>query len=298
MITLQETLRAVFYAPFYASLARGAFAAEGVEVRFVSAPAPGRALDALLDGTVDVGWGGPMRVNLGAETIPGADMVCFGEVVTRDPFFLVTTEDRGIFGPQHLAGLRLGIVSEVPTPWLCLQHDMRLAGIDPATAILTKGRTMAENAAALQAYELDVVQLFQPYVEDLIEAGCRIWYAQADRGPCSYTTFYARRAVLAEKREDLAAMVRALQSTLTWVAGATGTEIAEVIASYFPGVAPDRLAAALSRYKALAIWGRDAVLPRAGYNRLRDSLVSGGLVKTGLSFEDAVDNTLAESARP
>jgi hypothetical protein len=35
------------------------------------------------------------------------------------------------------------------------------------------------------------------------------------------------------------------------------------------------------------------VLPRAGYDRLRDSLVSGGFVSPGATFETAVDNTLA-----
>ena len=39
-IVLQETLRAVFYAPFYAALALGAFAEEGLEVRLVTAPTP------------------------------------------------------------------------------------------------------------------------------------------------------------------------------------------------------------------------------------------------------------------
>jgi hypothetical protein len=41
-IVLQETLRAVFYAPFYAALALDAYAQEGVEVRFVSSPTPRR----------------------------------------------------------------------------------------------------------------------------------------------------------------------------------------------------------------------------------------------------------------
>ena len=297
MITLQESLRAVFYAPFYAALERQAFTAEGTEIRFVSSPEPGRALEGLMNGTVDVGWGGPMRTNLGAETIPGSDVVCFAEVVTRDPFFLVTMEDRGIFGPQHLAGLRIGTVSEVPTPWLCLQHDMRLAGIDPASTIRTPGNTMAQNVEALRAGTLDVVQLFQPYVEELLEAGARIWYAQADRGPCSYTTFYARRTVLKARHDDLAAMVRALQKTLTWVAAADPADLAALIAPYFPAIPQPRLAKALARYKSLGIWGRDARLPRNGYDRLRDSLVSGGLVKQGIPYEDAVDNSLAEAAR-
>ena len=63
-IVLQETLRAVFYAPFYAALALDAYRQEGVEVRFVSSPTPSQAAKGLSDGTVDVGWGGPMRVML------------------------------------------------------------------------------------------------------------------------------------------------------------------------------------------------------------------------------------------
>ncbi len=42
-ITLQESLRGMFYAPFYVALAREAYAAEGVTVHFASAPTPGRA---------------------------------------------------------------------------------------------------------------------------------------------------------------------------------------------------------------------------------------------------------------
>jgi NitT/TauT family transport system substrate-binding protein len=41
-IILQEALRGLFYAPFYVALARDAFAAEGVEIRFTSSPHPTR----------------------------------------------------------------------------------------------------------------------------------------------------------------------------------------------------------------------------------------------------------------
>ena len=53
-ITLQESLRGLFYAPFYVALARDAYAAEGVEVRFASSPRPGDAARNVMDGTVDV----------------------------------------------------------------------------------------------------------------------------------------------------------------------------------------------------------------------------------------------------
>jgi NitT/TauT family transport system substrate-binding protein len=56
----------------------------------------------------------------------------------------------------------------------------------------------------------------------------------------------------------------------------------------------ERLANALERYKALGIWGRDPILPKSGYERLRASLVSGGLIQRGAPYEVAVDNALAE----
>ena len=40
-VVIQESLRGLFYAPYYAALALGAYEKEGVEVRFVSAPDPG-----------------------------------------------------------------------------------------------------------------------------------------------------------------------------------------------------------------------------------------------------------------
>src|ERR1700676_1957692 len=202
-IILQESLRALFYAPFYVALARDAFAAEGVEIRFTSSPRPQDAALRLMDGTVDVCWGGPMRVMETYQKVPGCDIACFAEVVTRDPFLLMGRVPKPGFSLADLKSATLATVSEVPTPWLCLQHDLRLAGVDPASLNRVAGGTMGENMAALRAGAGDAVQLFQPLAEELIEDGSgHLWYAAASRGPCSYTTFYARRGVLAAKRGE------------------------------------------------------------------------------------------------
>ena len=294
-IVLQETLRGVFYAPFYAALALGAYREEGIEVRLVSAPRPSESARGLADGTVDVTWGGPMRVMHTYEQDPGCDLVCFCEVVTRDPFFLIGRTANPDFRLGDLMGKRVATVSEVPTPWLCLQEDMRRAGLDPARLDRVTGQSMASNSAALRRGEVDVVQLFQPFAEELLESGAGyIWHAAAQRGPTSYTTLYARRSLLAERRDECERMVRAVHRTLKWVHAGDGARLAAAIASYFPDVPQQRLAKALDRYKALSLWGRDTRLPRSGYERLRAGLVSGGLVSQGTPYETAVDNTLAE----
>ena len=293
-LTIQESLRGLFYAPYYAALALGAYEQEGVEVRFVSAPSPAQAPDALFDGTVDVAWGGPMRVNQLYEQRADCDLVCFAEAVTRDPFMLVGREPCGAFHPAVLTSVRIGTVSEVPTPWLCLQEDLRRAGVNPDVLNRVAGQTMAENMAALRRGDLDVVQLFQPFAEELIAAGeGHLWYAAAERGPCSYTSFYARRHTLAAKREEMLRLVRALYRTQKWLHRELPDVLADVVRPYFPGVPQPLLVAAIARYRDLGIWGADPILPRAGYQRLLAGLVSGGFVE-GTPFETAVDNSLAE----
>jgi NitT/TauT family transport system substrate-binding protein len=295
-ITLQESLRGLFYAPFYVALAHDAYAAEGVTVRFVPAPAIGSAATALLAGEIDVAWGGPMRVMQSYHQDPACDLVSFAEVVTRDPFLLVGREARPAFSVRELAGVRLASVSEVPTPWMCLQEDLRRAGVAPGSVERVTDGTMAENCAALLAGSVDVVQLFEPFVSSLVaDHGCHVWYAQASRGPTSCTTFYTRGSLLTERRDELRRMVRAIYRTQQWIATASATAIAEAVGLYFPDVPPAILAAACARYQTAGIWGTNPVLPRAGYDRLLSSLVSGGLVNPGTPFAVAVDNSIAEA---
>lgn len=294
-VVLQESLRGLLYAPYYAALALGAYRIEGLVVEFVSAPTPGQAPVGLFAGTVDVAWGGPMRVMQMYETRADCDLVCFGEVVTRDPFLLVGREPHPDFALAELYGKRVATVSEVPTPWLCLQEDIRRVGLDPDALPRVADRTMADNVASLRSGELDVVQLFEPFGEELIAAGeGHLWYAAATRGPTAYTSFYTRRSTLAARRDELKSMVRGLYRTQKWLHAQPPEALAQAVQAFFPGVPVSLLQGAVARYEALGIWGRNPILPRSGYDRLKAGLVSGGFVEQGTPFEQAVDNSLAE----
>src|SRR6185295_2992533 len=91
----------------------------------------------------------------------GESLVSFGEAVGRDPFFLVGRDlsGSGSFELKSLAQMRVGIVSEVPTPWHCLRADLVDAGLD--VAAMEKARrfvstlTMAQQLEAIASGELD-----------------------------------------------------------------------------------------------------------------------------------------------
>jgi NitT/TauT family transport system substrate-binding protein len=297
MITLSENFRALFYTPFYAAHAIGAYEAEQVDVRFSESPDPASTAADLRMGRIDVMWGGPLRVLLTHAADPAAEIVCFCDVVARDPFFIIGREPHPNFRPRDLAGVRFASVAEVPTPWLCLQDDIRRDGIDPAALNRTVGPSMPDAAAALRAGRLDAVQLFQPHAEELLRSGAgHLWYAAADRGLTAYTTLVTRRSVLVSRRDELAAMVRAMYRTLRWLADTPGSEVARALAAFFPDVPAEIYAAAIDSYRALGLYARDPITRREGVDRLQAAMRSGGALDRDVPFEKVVDNSLAEAA--
>ncbi|MGE0698039.1 MAG: ABC transporter substrate-binding protein [Hyphomicrobiaceae bacterium] len=288
-IRLSENFRAVFYAPFYATRLLGHFSAEGVEVELIDSPSPGAAAAGLLDGSLDVSWGGPMRVMKARDEVGGPPIMAFCEVVRRDPFYLVARSSIGTFALADLAQLRMGSVSEVPTPWLCLQHDLREIGLDPERLTRVAGQSMAENVEALAAGTLDVAQMFEPFAARAERLGIgRVVHAAAARGETSYTTFLATRDSIARNRDAFAAMTRAIARTQAWLAANPPEALAEVVSALYPDVAREDLVAAFSRYRTARLWATDTRVSPAGFDRLARSLQSGGFIRHLPAYEDCV----------
>lgn len=296
-ISLQEPFRGLFYAPFYAALARGAYEAEGVEVRFIDSPGPSLQTDAVLEGRADLAWGGPMRLLLAHDRDHACPLRLFGAVVMGDPFLLVGRAPRPGFALTDLATLTLGSVSEVPTPWWTLQDDIRRAGLDPDSVARVTDRSMAQNAAAVADGTLDVAQLFEPLVSAMEIAGTgHAWYAQASRGPTSYTAFYGRTDVIAAKREACEAMVRGLATTLTWFAGAGAAEILDTIAPFFDALDRAAAARAIDRYRRLKVWTTDPRFPPEALERLQTAMLTAGAITHAPGYAGLVAEEVTESA--
>lgn len=295
-IGLIENFRAVFYAPFYAAFALGAYEDEGVEVEHKISSGPAQTAQAVLGGGGDVFWGGPMRVLVAGDSNPDCGLVSFCEVVARDPFFLIGRGPAPEGGLAGLIGKKIATVSEVPTPWMCFQHDLRQAGIEPEALDRIADRSMMKNAEALRACEIDAVQVFQPFAEELIEEeDARIWYEAASRGLTTYTAFNTTRGFMEREPDALLKMTRAMYRTQKWIADNNAETFAGCIASYFPDMAQDILSRAIARYKLLGIWNKTPMLEREGYERLRESCVSGGLIREGIPYDSGVDMRFAES---
>jgi NitT/TauT family transport system substrate-binding protein len=286
-LCIAENFRAVFYAPFYAIRALGFAAREGLEVEWLSSDVPGGAIEQVKRGAIDAQWGGPMRV-LKDHDSSAPSLVCFCEVVWRDPFYLIGRRNQPTLGLQDIGTMRLGVVSEVPTPWYCLRADLEDAGVDTAAMRLTSDLTMPQQVEALSAGKLDAVQLFEPYASRALADGHTMLYAAASRGPTSYTTFITSRDSATKRREEFSALTRATQGALDWLAAEGPAELARRTAPFFADVPRELLRSALERYHAAGLWSRTTAVSEAGFARLAYSLHLGGFIARRATYKECV----------
>jgi NitT/TauT family transport system substrate-binding protein len=266
-------------------------------VRLLPGTVPSLAKDAVMEGVADLAWGGPMRILLAHEADPDSPLRNFGAVVMGDPFFLIGRTPRPDFRLNDLAAMTLGTVSEVPTPWWTLQHDIRLAGLDPTTIRRVTDRGMAENAEAVAAGTLDVAQVFEPLVSRLEGEGrAHVWHVAASRGPTAYTTFTTTTERLQSRRGEFKAMLRGLARTVAWVAANPPEALAETVAPLFPDLPRPLLARALARYKAIGLWTADPFYPEEAFTRLETAMLSAGAITRRPGFAATADNAIVEEA--
>lgn len=296
-VRIYENLRTVSYTPFYLAVVQGEFEAQGLNAEIVTSPEPAETAKGLLAGRVDVSWGGPMRVMLHRDEDPHCPLVCFCQVVARDPFCLVGREPNAHFEFADLVGLRVGVPIEVPTPWMTFQDDLRRADLDPAGIERVSDRSMPELADALRRGEIDVVQLMEPQVEALVQDGSgHLWHAFAARGDIGFTSFYTTRAFMDARPQVCRALSRVMSKALESLHEFEPAKTAELIADYFPQLTRDHLARCIARYLSLGLWARSTVLEKVAFERLKAALLSGGLITNDVAYEQAVDNRFSERA--
>lgn len=294
-IILYENMRTVVYVPFYLAIQRGDWAAEGIDVSVRTSASTQETAQGLIDGRADVSWGGPMRVMLHHDRDRDCPLVCFAQVVARDPSILVGREGNDRFRFTDLVGRRVGAIAEVPTPWMTLQDDLGRVGVDPTAIDWVRDRGMAENAAALQAGELDAVQIFEPHADSLVQGGHgHIWHRFAQRGDSCWTSFYTTCAFSKERPEVCRALTRGIERALGVLHGETPAGVAQAVNGYFPDLSTAALARMIDGYRASGLWARSTELPVSAFVRLKAAMISGGLISYDAPYDRLVATDLME----
>mgnify|MGYP001334778460 CR=1 FL=1 len=288
-IILYENMRTVVYVPFYLAIVRGDWAAEGIAVSVQTSPSTPETAQGLIDGRADVSWGGPMRVMLHHDRDRDCPLVCFAQIVARDPSILLGRQSNQRFQFSGLTGKRVGVIAEVPTPWMTLQDDLGRAGVSLDDIDWVKEQSMAENAAALRAGEIDAVQIFEPYADALVQDGTgHVWHRCAVRGDSCWTSFYTTTAFTEREPETCRALVCGIERALAVLHKDNPLDTARAVGDYFPDLDAADLARMIHGYRASGLWARTTELPVTAFTRLKAAMISGGLISYDAPYDRLV----------
>ena len=289
-LTIAENFRGIFYIPFYVLRELALAEKEGVSLQWLPPGSPGSAIDSVKSGQIDLTWGGPMRVMIDCDSTANNPhrLVSVSQAVGRDPFCLLADHPRAIL--KDITNLRVSVVKEVPTPWLCLQADLADLGV----ALPRQLRTDLDMPAQLKALaqgEVDVIQAFEPFVSQALRTGkAHLIYAHSTRGPTVYTAFITTRKTLAKRESDIQVLDWALGQALSWMSNHSAAEITALVRDYFVDLSEDDLIDSITRYSQSAVWSDNTRVDRAGFDRLSESFYRGGAIRAPAQYEHCVFN--------
>jgi NitT/TauT family transport system substrate-binding protein len=296
-VRVVEPFHSLFYAPLAVALHGGHLAAEGLEVALTTAAVAGGTVDALRTGGADLALGGLMRSFELAER-GGPRLVHFAALNDRNGFFLLSREPRPRFVWSDLVGRTVVSFGGAPTPWLCMQAVLRRHGIDPARVAFIRGLSTPDAVAAFRAGKVDFLEHGPPVVDQLVADGAAHLVASMGEatGPVPFSSFMATPETLERERDLVVRFVRGLYRAQRWMATATASEIAAVIAPAFADIDAGVRVRAVERYLRQSTWAGDPVLARPGFETLQEILLGGGFIRRRHRFEDLVDTELASDA--
>jgi NitT/TauT family transport system substrate-binding protein len=281
----------VFYSPLIATIAGGFLRDEGLDATYFQKPAQRNQYEMFRQGEVDImqaavstSWD---PLSKGIKDIP----VHFAQINERDGFFITGRPGGKPFDWKDLEGSRL-LADHAQQPFAMLKYGLHLKGVD-------LDRVEMVNAGAPEAMEKafreghgDFVHLQGPAPQQIERDGVgTVVAAMGDAiPPVAFSSLMATREFL--KTPKAHAFMRAYHRALRFVIQSPNQEIAEIEASFFPGISVEAIAAAVARYQQLGTWRSDPTITRQQYEVAMDVFIFAGVFKERYRFKDVVVSSI------
>jgi NitT/TauT family transport system substrate-binding protein len=225
-------------------------------------------------------------------------LTCVAEVNSRVGFFLLARAPADSFAWRDLAGRRVLVFSEAPTPRLCLEYLLERHGVSLGAVDLVSDLPTERAVERFVAGRADYLLQGQPVTERLLASGQAHLAAGLGPalGPVAFSAYLVTPRFAAERASALEAALRALYRAQQWLHQHSPDEVAERVASALPPDDRAILVAAIRRYLATKTWAADPILRRPGFDALQEVLLLRGFIRRGYPYEAVVNTERAEAA--
>ncbi|WP_411168153.1 ABC transporter substrate-binding protein [Clostridium sp. MB05] len=300
-VRLNEVVRSVFYAPMYVAINEGFFEEEGLVIDLSTGQGADKTMQQVLSKNADIGFCGPEQTiyinNQGREDYP----VLFAQLTQTDGAFLVGREVEESFDWKNLKGAEIIGGRPGGVPQMAFEYVLRQNGIDPKTDVnLVTNIDFTATAGAFKAGTGKYVTLFEPTASMLEKEGSGKVIASIGKavGDLPYTCFFSTKSYMDKNPEIIQKFTNAIYKGQKWVETHSNEEVAESIASFFPGTDKDIIILVVKNYKEINAIAIKPSIEEEDLTRLMDVIESYDktLLPNRPSFEKIVNNDFAEKA--
>jgi NitT/TauT family transport system substrate-binding protein len=301
-IRYNEVVRSILYAPAYVAIAKGYFTDAGFDVTMATANGGDKSMAALLSGGADIALMGPeTAIYVQTSDSPTKARIFCGLTAT-DGFMLVGRDKVDKFDWKMLKGKEILGFRPGSTPLLFLEAALRRNGLDPQTDVkLNNNVGIPARVGAWLAGQNQFAIFIEPDASQLEMDGKAHFMASIGEtvGFADYTSFMATDKYIHDNPAIIQSWTDAIAKGMKWTAAAPAAEIAGVLQQFFPGVNPQALVAAATRYQRLKIWKSTPVIEPAAIEKFQDILVQGHVLDAGkrVKFADVVLTEFAAKAK-
>lgn len=299
-IRLNEVTHSIFYAPLYVALNMGFFEDEGLEVSLESATGSDASMTALLSGSADVVLVGPETVVYSASTQDHP--VVFGQLTQRDGSFIVSRDALDEeFNLQMLKGTTIIGGRAGGLPAMTLQYIIENAGLtigENTSAGEVNLRTDVAFPMVGSEFETSGAEyctLFEPTATNMQNKGSGYVVSSVGKfsGSIPYTCFATKSSFLENKSEQAEKFLRAVKRGYDYIAEEDSLTVAHALEKSFIGTSVQELQVAVEQYLSINAWCSDPAMSEESFNTLIEIINNYSPLSSIPSYEDLVDNTIA-----
>lgn len=296
-VRLIEVTHSVFYAPLYIALNSGYFKDEGLDIELTNGGGADKCMTALLANQADIGLMGPEASiyvkNAGKEDYP----ITFAQLTNKDGSFLVGREkidgfDISMMKDKEILGGRRGGV-----PAMTLEYVLNKKGlIDGKTITINYDIQFDMIIPAFQGGSGDYCTMFEPAASNFVKTGKGYILASIGEyaGNMPYTAFMSMKSFIENNSEKCEKFLKAIIKGMQFLNENDPETCAKVLAPSFNGTDIELLTSAIKAYKEIGAYATTPIMKAEDFNHLQDVIIAAGVIKSKVSFNDMVNNELAQ----
>lgn len=214
----------ISYADVYVAISQGYFEEEGLSIEAVGGNGTATSVTQV---TADQGQIGKAASVITCPLIAdeGADIITFAQGDQRSQYSVASIPGSPLVHPSEWQGKTIGVISKGGTTELLLDAMAVAEGLDPTKVekVVTGGDI--SSLEFLRNGEVDGFITFLGSESTLRQLGEELHYLNTDEfAPMPGDSYFAKRAVLQEREEELAGFVRACRKGFEFMADAANSD--------------------------------------------------------------------------